>query len=112
LIDSTGVKAEGEGEWNARKHGGRKRRLWRKIHTGIDEETLEVRAVEVTTSNVGDAPMLSFHRTRTPNCGSLQVPEPSPGTRRSRRRDIWAARSGDDGADITAVAASRPGCIA
>ena len=58
LIDSTDIKAEGEGEWNARKHGGPKRRIWRKIHIGIDEETLEVRAVEVTTSNVGDAPML------------------------------------------------------
>ena len=58
LIDSTGIKSEGEGEWNARKHGGSKRRIWRKIHIGIDEETLEVRAVEVTTSNVGDAPML------------------------------------------------------
>ena len=58
LIDSTGIKAEGEGEWNARKHGGPKRRIWRKIHIGIGEETLEVRAVEVTTSNAGDAPML------------------------------------------------------
>ena len=58
LIDSTGIKSEGEGEWNARKHGGPKRRIWRKIHIGIDEKTLEVRAVEVTTSNVGDAPML------------------------------------------------------
>ena len=27
LIDSTGIKVEGEGEWNARKHGGVKRRL-------------------------------------------------------------------------------------
>ena len=58
LIDSTGIKAEGEGQWNARKHGGPKRRIWRKIHIGIDEETLEVRSAEVTTSNVGDAPML------------------------------------------------------
>ncbi|PRZ44540.1 IS5 family transposase [Tritonibacter scottomollicae] len=58
LIDSTGIKSEGAGEWNARKHGCPKRRIWRKIHIGIDEETLEVRAVEVTTSNVGDAPML------------------------------------------------------
>ena len=58
LIDSTGIKAEGEGEWNARKHGGSKRRVWRKIHIGIDEETLEVRAVQVTASNIGDAPML------------------------------------------------------
>jgi Transposase DDE domain len=45
-------------KWNARKHGGPKRRIWRKIHIGIDEETLEVRAVEVTGSNIGDAPML------------------------------------------------------
>ena len=58
LTDSTGIKAEDEGEWNARNHGGPKRRIWRKIHIGIDEETLEVRAVEVTTSNIGDAPML------------------------------------------------------
>ena len=58
LIDSTGIKVEGEGEWNARKHGGTKRRIWRKIHIGIDAQTLEIRAVELTTSNVGDAHML------------------------------------------------------
>ena len=58
LIDSTGIKAEGEGEWHARKHGGAKRRLWRKIHIGVDEQTLEIRALEITGSTVGDAPML------------------------------------------------------
>ena len=58
LIDSTGIKAEGEGEWNARKHGGSKRRLWRKIHIGIDEKTLEIRAIEATSSSIGDAPVL------------------------------------------------------
>jgi len=72
LIDSTGIKAEGEGcggtvaavrprkpeARNARKHGGAKRRLWRKIHIGVDEQTLEIRAIEITGSNVGDAPML------------------------------------------------------
>ena len=67
LIDSTGIKAEGEGEWNARKHGGPKRRVWRKIHIGIDEETLEVRAVEVTGSNIGDAPMLPELLTQIPS---------------------------------------------
>ena len=58
LIDSTGIKVEGEGEWQARKHGGPKRRVWRKIHLGIDEQTLEVRAVEITGSDIGDAPVL------------------------------------------------------
>ncbi len=57
-IDSTGIKAERIGEWHARKHGGAKRRLWRKIHIGVDEQTLEIRAIEVIGSNVGDAPML------------------------------------------------------
>lgn len=58
LIDSTGIKVEGEGEWNARKHGGSKRRVWRKIRIGIDEKSLEIRAAELTISNMGDAPML------------------------------------------------------
>ena len=58
LTDATGIKAEDEGEWNARKHGGSKKRLWRKLHLGMDEETLEIRAGGVRTSNVGDAPML------------------------------------------------------
>ena len=58
LVDSTGIKVEGEGEWNARKHGGAKRRVWRKIHIGIDEKSLEVRAAEFTTSGIGDAPIL------------------------------------------------------
>ena len=58
LIDSTGIKAEGEGEWFAKKHGPSKPRQWRKVHLGIDAETLEIRAIEVTGSRVGDAPML------------------------------------------------------
>ena len=56
--DSTGIKVEGEGEWHARKHGGPKRRVWRKILFGIDEKTLEVRAVEITGSHIGDALVL------------------------------------------------------
>ncbi len=59
LIDSTGIKVEGEGEWHARKHGGPKRRVWRKIHLGIDAQTLEIRAVEITGSHIGDAPVLT-----------------------------------------------------
>ena len=57
LVDSTGIKVRGEGEWHARKHGGAKRRVWRKVHLAINEATLEVRAVEFTDSTVGDAPM-------------------------------------------------------
>ena len=58
LIDSTGIKPEGEGEWFAKKYGPSRPRQWRKVHLGIDADTLEIRAIEITGSRVGDAPML------------------------------------------------------
>lgn len=58
LVDSTGIKMLGEGEWKRKKHGADYRRQWRKVHLGIDAQTLEIRAIEVTDSSTGDAPML------------------------------------------------------
>lgn len=40
-----------------RRHGGARRRVWRKVHLAIDKSTLEVRVVEITGSCVGDAPV-------------------------------------------------------
>jgi hypothetical protein len=40
----------GEGEWKTKKHGAEYRRQWRKVHLGIDAETLEIRAIEVYPS--------------------------------------------------------------
>lgn len=58
LVDSTGVKLMGEGEWKTRKHGASRRRQWRKVHIGIDAQTLDTRALEATTNAIGDAPTL------------------------------------------------------
>ena len=58
LVDSTGIKFLGEGEWKCKKHGPEYRRQWRKVHLGIDAQTLEIRAIEVTDNSIGDAPML------------------------------------------------------
>ena len=58
LVDSTGVKMLGEGEWKTKKHGADYRRQWRKVHLAIDAETLEIRAIEVTSNRVGDAQVL------------------------------------------------------
>jgi hypothetical protein len=58
LVDSSGIKMLGEGEWKRKKHGADYRRQWRKIHMGIDAQTLEIRAFEVTDNAEGDAPML------------------------------------------------------
>ena len=55
LADSTGIKFLGEGEWKTKKHGAERRRQWRKVHLGIDAETLQIRAIVVTTNEVGDS---------------------------------------------------------
>ncbi len=38
IIDSTGVKICGQGEWHAQKHGEKKRKHWKKLHLGVDDE--------------------------------------------------------------------------
>jgi IS5 family transposase len=55
VLDSTGLKVYGEGEWKVRKHGYSKRRTWRKLHLAIDAETHEIQAVAVTEAKVDDA---------------------------------------------------------
>ena len=159
-MDSTGIKVEGEGEWNASKHGGPKQRVWRKIHLGIDEQTLEIRAVhcpagmlpggEITGSHIGDAPVLPDLLRQIPadektgsvtadgaydtrKChdaiadrGDHAVIPPRKNASRGRpsqpvqwrattpcgQANTWVERSGGDGADTTAKAASRPRCTA
>ncbi|KAF0674392.1 phosphoribosylglycinamide formyltransferase 2 [Profundibacterium mesophilum KAUST100406-0324] len=58
LVDSTGIKFLGDGEWQARKHGVRGRRQWRKVHLAMDTATSDIRAVEFTPSSDGDSPIL------------------------------------------------------
>lgn len=59
VVDSTGVKIYGEGEWKVRRYGWSKRRTWRKLHLGVDETTGEVVAAVVTTNNYGDGQVLA-----------------------------------------------------
>jgi IS5 family transposase len=54
VLDSTGLKIYGEGEWKVRKHGYSKRRTWRKLHLGADPESGEIQAVLLTENNVSD----------------------------------------------------------
>jgi len=58
VVDSTGVKVYGEGEWKTRQHGISKRRTWRKLHLGVDEATGEILAAVVTTNDVHDGEVL------------------------------------------------------
>lgn len=58
VVDSTGVKVYGEGEWKTRQHGVSKRRTWRKLHLGVDESTGEILGVMVTTNDIHDGKVL------------------------------------------------------
>ena len=54
LVDSTGLKLGGPGEWLTEKHGTKIRRSWRKLHLGVDAATGEITAAELTTNDVDD----------------------------------------------------------
>ena len=58
LIDSTGLKVYGAGEWQREKHGGRGRRTWRKLHLAVNPDGGEVLASELTTKDIGDLSMV------------------------------------------------------
>ena len=55
VIDSTGLKVFGEGEWKVRKHGWYKHRMWRKLHLAINPDTGEILSHTLTTNSVTDA---------------------------------------------------------
>jgi Transposase DDE domain len=55
LVDSTGLKLCGAGEWLVEKHGTKTRRSWRKLHIGMDAGSGEIVAATLTTNDVDDA---------------------------------------------------------
>jgi hypothetical protein len=54
LVDSTGLRLCGPGEWLVEKHGRRTRRSWRKVHIGADADTGRIIVSTLTTNDVGD----------------------------------------------------------
>ena len=54
LVDSTGLKLCGPGEWLVEKHAARTRRSWRKLHIGVDADTGQIIAAELTDNDVDD----------------------------------------------------------
>ena len=52
LVDSSGLKLSGAGEWLVEKHGTSRRRSWRKLHIGVDADTGQIVAAALTTNDV------------------------------------------------------------
>lgn len=54
VMDATGLKVYGEGEWKVRQHGYSKRRTWMKLHLAVDEANSEILSVSLTPNNFKD----------------------------------------------------------
>jgi hypothetical protein len=55
VLDSTGLKVYGEGEWKVRKHGYSKHRTWRKLHVGANPNNGEIQVAVLTGNSTSDA---------------------------------------------------------
>jgi len=58
VVDSSGLKIFGEGEWKVRQHGWTKHRMWRKLHIGVDEKSQLIVSALLTENNCGDGKKL------------------------------------------------------
>ncbi|MFM2069350.1 MAG: hypothetical protein RLZZ584_4259 [Pseudomonadota bacterium] len=123
-------------DWQAPDYSTISRRQWRKVHLGIDAQTLEIRAIEVTDHHVGDAPMLpellgqippdepvlsvsgdgAYDTQACHDAIALRGAQAVIPTRKNAQpweaKRPGAARSGSAGAAITAARWWRPRCAA
>jgi len=58
VIDSSGLKVFGGGEWKVKKHGKERRRIWRKLHLAVDSKTREIICADLSLNNVTDSEAL------------------------------------------------------
>ena len=54
VVDSTGLKVFGEGEWKVRQHGYTKRRTWKKLHLCVNESNSEIISASFTDNSMKD----------------------------------------------------------
>ena len=54
VVDSTGLKVYGEGEWKMRTHGKSKRRIWRKLHLCVDRHSGEIETMLLSEAGLTD----------------------------------------------------------
>ncbi|GAA3525377.1 hypothetical protein GCM10022394_00370 [Zobellella aerophila] len=82
VIDATGLKVFGEGEWKQHKHGKDKRRVWRKLHLAVDTQTHEVIAAEVSLETWPITKCCQFYSIRF-GAGLYKFPLMVPTTRKT-----------------------------
>jgi len=95
LIDSTGLKIYGVGEWLADKHGRRAPRQYRKLHLAVDAHSGQIVGVTLTGQDVDDSSQVAPLLEQTPTRSSKsRATEPMTVSRRTRpsQRAVWTSR--------------------
>lgn len=72
VIDSTGAKIYGEGEWKVRQHGWSKHRRWKKLHIGVDETSEDIIFGEVTGNDKTDGEMAEPLFAQLPSSATIE----------------------------------------
>jgi Transposase DDE domain len=75
LVDSTGLKLCGPGEWLVEKYPAGTPRSWRKLHIGVDADTGEIIAAELTSRDVDDCSQVGPLLPRQPHRAHRRWPD-------------------------------------
>jgi hypothetical protein len=94
VLDSTGLKVYGEGEWKVRQHGVGKRRTWRKLHLSVDADTGEILAALMTEGDAADGPLLPTLVERSQRVGGPVASARADGAYDSWDNDAFLAAQG------------------
>lgn len=94
VVDSTGLKIYGEGEWKVRKHGVGKRRTWRKMHLSIDADTGEILACLMSEGDAADGPLMKELVEASERAGGTVKRAAGDGAYDSWDNDEYLARKG------------------
>jgi hypothetical protein len=94
VIDSTGLKVYGEGEWKVCQHGVGKRRTWRKLHLSVDADTGEILACQMTEGDAADGPLLPALVEASQAAGGKLVSASADGAYDSWENDAFLASRG------------------
>lgn len=85
MLDATGIKVSGEGEWKVKIHGKTKRRKWIKVHIAVDANTQEILQLEITDGHTADCRVGPKLIRRCPTTAEVYLADGGYDTRGCRR---------------------------
>ncbi len=99
VVDATGIKVYGKGEWQVTRHGWSKQRTWRKLPVGVDQANGEILAAAVITDACSDGQLLPELLDQS-DADIAQVAGTAPMTRMHAIRDQCTSSPGGDPAKM------------